>query len=137
MQGAKAGAGMLLGLQVTGDLTINRYSFGPTCGSASAPHYIPWKKLNAGEQTAHSPHVTVPISLDLVVKVSKDEQFVVKGLKRFKNGFMLEVLANSFRPKMLRNGAVGTEHDHQSLLGETLATRFRKERICLRENGQR
>ena len=96
---------------------VNGNSLGPSRWGVSSPHDVPWKKFDACKEATHAPHVVIPISLHLVVKVAEDQHLVVKRLKGFEDGFVFKVIPHRFRPKLIGNRSIWAKHHDQPLLG--------------------
>ena len=74
MKNPVAGPGFLLGLEKIGNLMVDGYSLGPTGGGIRTSLDVSGVKLDARKQTAHAPHVVVPVAPHLVVEVLEEEE---------------------------------------------------------------
>jgi hypothetical protein len=115
LDGAEAGLGGGVGLQVVFDFLVDGNAAGPACGVAAAAADVAGEEFGAGEQAAHAAHVGVAITTHFVVHAVEDEGAFFEGLEGFEDGFELEGVALLLWPEVLGQGAVWAEHDDHAL----------------------
>ena len=117
LQGTETGAGLVLALEMTFYLLVDRNATGPARGCVGTALNVSAVQFLCREQATDSPHVVVAVAAHSVVHPFERKDMVLERSQRFHNWLQVEFTFLPVGPKMFGQGSVGGKHDHEPLLG--------------------
>ena len=114
-EGAEAGLGPRVRLQVRPQDLVDGRTAGPAGRRAAAAHDVAGEEFDAGKQAAHAAHVRVAVAADAVVHALEREQPVLERLEGLHDRLEPEVRAFLVGPEGRRDDAVGREDEDDAL----------------------